>query len=74
MPKRLVHRRAARYLERMDARLKEQLVAKLELLTSRPSRCNNTRNRRLPYTGCARCNSSKRRINARFSAVSATGS
>ena len=44
MPKRLVHRRAARYLERMDARLKEQLVAKLELLTSRPSRCNNTRN------------------------------
>ena len=37
MPKLLVHRRAARYLERMDARLKAQLVAKLELLAQNPT-------------------------------------
>jgi mRNA interferase RelE/StbE len=29
MPKLVVHRRAARYLERIDARIKAQLVAKL---------------------------------------------
>jgi len=32
MPKLLVHRRAVRYIERMDARIKAQLIAKLEEL------------------------------------------
>jgi len=32
MPKLVVHRRAARYFERMDARIKMQLKAKLEQL------------------------------------------
>ena len=36
MPKLLVHKRAARYLERMDARIKAQLVAKLEELARNP--------------------------------------
>lgn len=36
MPKLIVHRRAARYLERMDARIKAQLTAKLELLARNP--------------------------------------
>jgi len=36
MPKLVVHRRAARYLERMDARIKSQLKAKLELLAQNP--------------------------------------
>jgi mRNA interferase RelE/StbE len=36
MPKLLVHRRAARYLERMDARTKAQLKAKLEQLAQNP--------------------------------------
>jgi mRNA interferase RelE/StbE len=34
MPTLLVHRRAARYLERMDARTKAQLVTKLQRLAS----------------------------------------
>ena len=36
MPKLVVHRRAARYLERMDAKTKAQLAAKLERLASNP--------------------------------------
>jgi mRNA interferase RelE/StbE len=36
MPKLIVHRRAARYFERMDARIKTQLKAKLELLAQNP--------------------------------------
>jgi mRNA interferase RelE/StbE len=36
MPKLLVHKRAARYLERMDARIKAQLVRKLEALAQNP--------------------------------------
>ena len=36
MPKLIVHRRAARYFERMDARLKTQLKAKLEKLAQNP--------------------------------------
>ena len=36
MPKLLVHKRAARYIERMDARIKAQLVAKLEALAKNP--------------------------------------
>jgi mRNA interferase RelE/StbE len=36
MPKLVVHRRAARYLGRMDARIKAQLMAKLERLASNP--------------------------------------
>jgi mRNA interferase RelE/StbE len=36
MPKLLVHRRAARYIERMDARIKAQLVAKMEELARNP--------------------------------------
>ena len=37
MAKLVVHRRAARYLERMDARIKAQLVAKLEELANNPA-------------------------------------
>lgn len=37
MPKLLVHKRAARYIERMDARMKAQLVAKLEGLARNPA-------------------------------------
>jgi mRNA interferase RelE/StbE len=36
MPKLIVHRRAARYFERMDARIKSQLKAKLEQLAQNP--------------------------------------
>ncbi len=36
MPRLVVHRRAARYLERMDAKIKAQLVAKLERLALNP--------------------------------------
>ncbi|HUD45544.1 MAG TPA: hypothetical protein VMR33_01885 [Candidatus Baltobacteraceae bacterium] len=36
MPGIVVHRRAARYLKRMDAKIKAQLVAKLERLASNP--------------------------------------
>jgi mRNA interferase RelE/StbE len=38
MPKLLVHKRAARYLERMDARIKAQLVAKIEELAKNPQK------------------------------------
>jgi mRNA interferase RelE/StbE len=37
MPRLIVHRRAARYLERMDARIKAQLKAKLEQLARNPA-------------------------------------
>jgi len=36
MPKLVVHKRAARYIERMDARIRAQLVAKLEELARNP--------------------------------------
>ncbi len=36
MPKLIVHRRAARYFERMDARIKAQLKTKLEHLAQSP--------------------------------------
>jgi mRNA interferase RelE/StbE len=36
MPKLVVHKRAGRYLKRMDARIKMQLVAKLEELARDP--------------------------------------
>ena len=36
MPTLVVHKRAARYLGRMDARIKGQLVAKLEELAKNP--------------------------------------
>jgi mRNA interferase RelE/StbE len=37
MPQLIVHRRAARYLERMDVRIKAQLKAKLEQLAKSPA-------------------------------------
>jgi mRNA interferase RelE/StbE len=37
MAKLVVHNRAARYIQRMDARVKAQLVAKLEQLAKNPS-------------------------------------
>jgi mRNA interferase RelE/StbE len=37
MAKLVVHNRAARYIERMDARIKAQLVAKLEQLAKNPA-------------------------------------
>jgi mRNA interferase RelE/StbE len=37
MPKLVVHRRVARYFERMDARIKMQLKAKLEQLAKNPN-------------------------------------
>jgi mRNA interferase RelE/StbE len=37
MPQLIVHRRAARYFERMDARIKEQLKTKLKQLAQNPS-------------------------------------
>jgi mRNA interferase RelE/StbE len=37
MPSLVVHRRAARYLERIDARVKSQLVAKLRDLARDPA-------------------------------------
>jgi len=43
MPKLVVHRRAARYLERMDAKIKAQLVAKLERLASNPGRMSGVK-------------------------------
>jgi len=36
MPRLIVHRRAARYFERMDGRIKAQLKAKLEQLAQNP--------------------------------------
>ncbi len=36
MPRFVVHKRAARYLGRMDARIKAQLIAKLEDLAKNP--------------------------------------
>jgi len=36
MPRLVVHKRAARYLERMDARIKKQLIARLEELARDP--------------------------------------
>jgi mRNA interferase RelE/StbE len=36
MPKLIVHKRAARYIQRMDARIKAQLVAKLNELAQAP--------------------------------------
>jgi mRNA interferase RelE/StbE len=36
MPKLVVHKRAARYVERMDVRIKAQLVAKLQELARSP--------------------------------------
>ena len=36
MPRLVVHKRAARYLQRMDARIKAQLVAKLGELAQSP--------------------------------------
>ena len=36
MPKLVVHKRAARYIQRMDARIKAQLVAKLNELAQAP--------------------------------------
>jgi len=38
MPKIVVHRRAARYIEGMDARIKAQLKAKLEALARSPDK------------------------------------
>jgi mRNA interferase RelE/StbE len=37
MPKLVVHARAARYIQRMDARVKAQLISKLESLAKNPS-------------------------------------
>jgi mRNA interferase RelE/StbE len=37
MPTPIVHRRAARYFERMDARIKRQLILKLERLAENPA-------------------------------------
>ena len=37
MPRLIVHRRAARYLDRMDTRIKAQLKAKLEQLAQNPT-------------------------------------
>ncbi len=37
MPRLIVHRRAVRYLERMDTRIKAQLKAKLEQLAQNPA-------------------------------------
>ena len=37
MPKLVVHKRAAKYVERMDARIKAQLIAKLQELAKNPS-------------------------------------
>jgi mRNA interferase RelE/StbE len=36
MPRLVVHKRAARYLERMDARIKAQLITKLKELSRDP--------------------------------------
>jgi mRNA interferase RelE/StbE len=38
MPKLVVHSRAAGYFRRMDARIKGQLIAKLEVLATNPDR------------------------------------
>jgi mRNA interferase RelE/StbE len=37
MPKLIVHDRAARYIKRMDARVKKQLITKLNELAKNPS-------------------------------------
>jgi len=37
MPKLVVHRRAARYIHSMDARIKAQLIRKLQELAKNPS-------------------------------------
>jgi mRNA interferase RelE/StbE len=43
MPKLLVHSRAARYIKRMDARIKAQLISKLEDLAKNPATSPNVK-------------------------------
>jgi mRNA interferase RelE/StbE len=47
MPKLVVHNRAARYIKKMDARIKSQLIAKLEALAKNPAAMPGT----LPMAG-----------------------
>jgi len=51
MPKLVVHKRAARYLQRMDARIKEQLIAKLEELAGNPEQVPGVKPMHGEWTG-----------------------
>ncbi len=50
----LVHRKARKYLDRMDGRIKAQLIAKLEALAQDPENTPNVKPMEGEYTGCLR--------------------
>ena len=50
----VVHRRALKYIERMDARIKAQLIAKLEALARDPDNAPNVKPMEGDYAGCYR--------------------
>ena len=50
----VVHRRARKYLERMDARIKAQLLAKLESLALDPENAPGVKPMEGDYAGCHR--------------------
>jgi mRNA interferase RelE/StbE len=50
----LLHRRARKYLERMDQRLKAQLIAKLEALAQDPDNAPGVKPMEGEYAGCNR--------------------
>ena len=47
----VVHRRARKYPERMDARIKTQLIAKLEVLAQNPESAPNVKPMEGDFTG-----------------------
>ncbi len=51
MPRLVVHRRAARYLERMDARIQAQLKTKLEQLAQDPAAMPGVKPMAGPWAG-----------------------
>ncbi len=50
----VVNRRARKYIERMDARIKAQLIAKLEALAQDPENATNVKPMEGEYVGCHR--------------------
>ena len=50
----LVHRKARKYLERMDGRIKAQLIARLEALAQDPENAPNVKPMEGGYAGCFR--------------------
>lgn len=50
----IVHRRARKYLDRMDSRIKAQLVARLETLATDPENAPNVKPMEGDFAGCHR--------------------